>query len=196
MSILSIEYKKGLKEEKTVIKFEVEQLGKTFRDSTEHEDRLLDIDCYLDGISVSVKAMHSGAAYKNIYMELAQQLTAFKDCPLSAEIIYKKDLNQTDIDALIATGGWESSWYQNGQAQEYHILQGEILKVYKKQDIQDHVAKHGWLRCRPLSFKRSSYLGGKYRYSNAICGYLDISAIRHSSYHIPCDLPDSLDISS
>lgn len=183
---------KGLAEEKKVIEFAREVLGLTVTDSTEHEDRMLDIDCWADGVAVSIKAEHNGVAYGNIYFELAQHLTEFKDCPVSTDMLDKRDLNQTDVDALVAVGSWEPSWWTTGKADVYWILQGEVLKVYRKIDVQRYVAAKGWRHCKGLSFKRKSYLGGRYRYVNAICGYLNISDIPHVSYHMPCDLPDDL----
>ena len=181
-------YAKGLNDERIVKSF-LTALGKDVQPSTKDEDMFGDIDCWVEGRSVSIKAQHSGASYNNICFELAQHLTEYQDCPISKTIISRKDLTVKDTERLVASGSWCKSWWDNGRAEYYYIYQADQLHVYKKSEIQDYIAKHGWLRIRPLSWARKSYQGGTYRYCNALCGYLPTDCIPHAIYKIVRVMP-------
>lgn len=181
--VLSSVYAAGLADEKLVKSF-LRSKGLIVTEPTQHQDRFEDTDAFINGVPISIKAEHSGLKYGNICFELAQHLTEFQDCPQSKAILNTKDLTLDHLDHLITTGSWETSWYQRGKAVLYYIYQGDELHIYKKADIVAHVASHGWLRLRPLTKMRSSYLGGDYRYCNAICAYLDTNAVPHISYRL------------
>ena len=192
MSLLSIVYQKGLSDERIVKDFIKTGLNLIVKPPTALQDHFQDIDGIINGVPISIKAQHSGVAYGNIYMELSQQLTAFKDCQETLAVLGQKTISQEDLSRLEALGSWESSWYFTGLAEVYLIYQGDLLLIYRKSDIIAHVAAQGWLRIRPLSARRVNYLGGKYRYCNAICGYLGIRDIYHTVHLVPYDLPDDL----
>lgn len=192
MSTLSAVYQKGLSDERIVKDFIKTGLNRIVMPPTEHQDHFEDIDCLVNNVPISIKAQHSGVSYGNIYMELSQQLTACKDCLETASILGQKTINQSDLSRLETLGSWEPSWFHTGKAEVYCIYQGDLLRIYRKSDIMAHVASQGWLRIRPLTARRASYLGGKYRYCNACCGYLNISDIFHTVHLVPYDLPQDL----
>jgi hypothetical protein len=184
-AVLGAVYAKGLKDEKRVKTFMSELLGKAVLESSVYQDRFEDTDCFIEGHAVSIKAQHTGTIYGNICFELAQHLTVHRDCSLTGSVLANRDIQQKDVDKLVASGSWESSWYTNGKADQYYILQGDTLKIYEKSDILAYVAANGFLRMRPLSFQRKSYQGGSYRYCNAICGYLPTNAVKNVTLSIP-----------
>ena len=147
MATFSSTYRNGLAEEKRVIEF----LKTKFADvqpSTKQQNMIEDIDCFVDGVSVSVKAEHDGLRYGNVYFELENQITA--------------------------TQQWElDGWYYTGKAEKYVIIQGQEIRLYDKKAIKDHVEANGWLRVLPLSWKRKASQGGSYRTMDTRCGYLD-----------------------
>jgi hypothetical protein len=184
MHMLASSYAAGLSDERLVKNF-LAGKGLLVEEPTRDQDRLEDTDCLVNGVAVSIKAEHSGLKYRNIYFELAQHLTEHKDCGYSASVCRnKRDYKQLDVDGLVAHGSWEASWYYKGKAPVYYILQGDTLRIYKKADILAYVAAHGWLRIRALSAFRSSYLGGTYRYCNALCGFLDTESVKHLKYKL------------
>lgn len=131
------------------------RLGYRYEKSTELEDRKEDIDLwvYLDGqrTPVSVKRQDSGLRYENIYFELEAQTKG---------------------------GAWVPSWYYNGKATVYAIIQGDQLALYRKQDIVDYVSEHGWLRERTLSPKVKATQGGSYAFKDARCGFLAWGSVK------------------
>ena len=182
-AVLSSVYAAGLSDERLVKEF-LKSKGLVVTEPTREQDMFEDTDAFVNGVAISIKAMHSGYKYGNICFELAQHLTQHQDCVTSKAILRNKDLNVKDIARLVESGSWETSWYDKGKAVLYYIYQADTLHVYKKADIVAHVAAKGWLRLRPLTKMRSSYLGGSYRYCNAICGYIDTFAIPHISYRL------------
>lgn len=182
--VMGAVYAKGLKDERRVKKFISEVLGIAVYEPSVYQDTFEDTDCFINDRAVSIKAQHSGAVYGNICLELSQHLTVHKDCSVTPIVLTKPNINQADVDKLNATGSWVESWWHTGKAEQFYILQGDTLRIYEKSDMRDYVAKNGWLRCRPLSFKRSSYLGGSYRYCNSICGYLPTDAVKNIKHFI------------
>ena len=180
---LSNVYAAGLSDERLVKDF-LRAKGMLVVEPSRDQDMFDDVDAFVNGVAVSIKAQHTGLAYGNICFELAQQLTSHQDCPETKKIITDKNLSPETLDKLVALGSWETSWYQNGKAALYYIYQGTRLHVYTKASIQSYVAAHGWLRLRPLSRSRSAYLGGAYRYCNSVCGFLDTQSIPHLSYQL------------
>jgi hypothetical protein len=189
MSLLSAIYQKGLSDECIVKDFIKTGLNRIVMPPTIYQDHFEDIDCIVNGVPISIKAQHAGVAYGNIYFELSQQLTSAKDCQMTRDVLAQKTINQSDLSRLESVGAWEPSWYYTGKAEVYCIYQGDLLRIYRKADIIAHVAAQGWLRIRPLSAKRTNYLGGTYRYCNAACGYLSTKAIRHSVHLVPYEQP-------
>jgi hypothetical protein len=181
--VLSSVYAAGLADEKRV-KLWLKAQGLTVTEPTKEQDRYQDTDCFVNGVAVSIKAQHSGLKYRNVCFELAQHLTEHQGCTFTRVTLSRKELQVADVADLVGSGSWERSWYDLGHAAVYYILQGTTLHIYKKSEILAHVATHGWLRIRPLTKMRSSYLGGTYRYCNALCGYLDTECMPHLSYQI------------
>jgi hypothetical protein len=62
---------------------------------------------------------------------------------------------------------------------------GDTLRIYEKTDVQEYIAANGFLRIRPLSFKRKAYQGGSYRYCNSLCGYLPTDAVKNIKHFLP-----------
>lgn len=154
-------YNKGLADERLVIEFMIQQ-GFEVTKSTDDENKIKDIDCYIDGIPTSIKAQHKGIKYNNIYFELEQQLTSTKN--------------------------WVKSWYYNSKAEQYLILQGGTLRLYKKADIQKHATEIGWSHTRQLSSSVKSTQGGSYRYCDAKLGFLKPTDVQHLVWVIPVSL--------
>lgn len=150
-------YKQGLADERLVIEF-MKQQGFEVTDSTDNENKTKDIDCYIDGIPTSIKAQHKGLKYNNIYFELEQQLTSTKN--------------------------WVPSWYYTSRAEQYLILQGNTLRLYKKDDIKKHATEIGWSHTRRLSPEAKSTQGGSYRYCDARLGFLKPTDVEHSVWVI------------
>lgn len=182
-AVLSQVYAAGLSDER-LVKDYLRSKGLEVTEPTQQQDHYEDTDCFVNGVAISIKAQHSGLKYGNICFEVAQHLTEFQTCPQTKILLANKNITMADIDTVTALGSWEASWYQNGKAVLYYIYQGDKLHIYKKADIVAHVAAHGWLRLRPLTKMRSSYLGGSYRYCNAICSYLDTNTVPHISYRL------------
>ena len=153
-------YAQGLKDEEMVIAW-LKSKGYKVEPSTKEENILQDIDCYIDGVPTSIKAQHAGVKYGNIYMELKAQLTSGKQ--------------------------WVSSWFENGKAEQYLILQGKTLRLYKKADLAKHVAEIGWSHTRTLSAQVKATQGGTYRFSNALLGFLKPSDVTHKLWCIQDD---------
>lgn len=174
-------YASGLADEKLVKEYCSQVLGWTVRDSTREENVFQDIDAWVNGKPVSIKAEHSGLKYGNIYFELAQHLTEFQDCQESARILDRKELTVSHVRDLVELGSWEYSWFYNSKANYYFILQGDILRIYSKADLQKHIQDIGFSHLRPLTQRRKDYQGGTFRYCNAICGFLPITAVRHQT---------------
>lgn len=145
--------------------------------STKSENRDLDIDCYINDVPLSIKAEHAGVRYGDIYFELFQQLTSHSGC-LSSRRLLKQlaSTNKPDYDSvlqqLLQTGSWEDGWWYSGKAQLYAILQGQDIRLYLKEHLVRHWNAHGWRKVRSLSSHTKSYLGGKYRYCNSVCGFI------------------------
>ena len=147
MATFNATYRNGLAEEKRVIEF-LRTKFENVINSTKRQNIDLDIDCFIDGVSVSIKAEHDGCKYRNIYFELENQLTATQE--------------------------WhDDGWFYTGEAEKYVIIQGNTIRMYSKAAIKDYVAANGWLRVLGLSAKRKASQGGSYRTMDTRCGYLD-----------------------
>lgn len=182
-STLSQVYSAGLSDERRVVNF----LQDTFqtsvvRPASKEQNILKDIDCFVDEKAVSIKAQHAGARYGNIYFELAQEP---RGCD-SPKLNSKKDISVNQLQELLDIG-WVPSWYHTTEADLYCILQGQTLRIYQKSDIVDYVTSSGFLRIRPLSDYRRGYLleSKTYRYTNAVCGYINITDVRHCQMNLP-----------
>lgn len=171
-------YNGGLKDE-AFVKAHLTSTGRKVVQSTMEEDKFQDIDCYVDGVAVSIKTQRSAVKYGTIGFELTQQLTERADCATTRAILANREISLNDIKRLEASGSWEKSWFYNGKAEEYYIYTGEVLRIYRKVDILDHIEKYGYKRVRALRAETKATQGGKYRYCNAISGYLDIRAVKN-----------------
>lgn len=171
-------YNKGLADEQTV-KTHLKNTGRLVTASTVDQDRFEDIDCFVDGVAVSIKSQRAGVKYGNVGLELSQHLTSHEGCATTRVVLANKDITVKDIARLEATGSWTTSWFINGKAEEYYIYSGEVLRIYKKVDILAYVAKNGYLRIRPLKPETKTTQGGKYRFCNALSGYFQYNTIPH-----------------
>lgn len=150
-------YKQGLKDEEKIKAF-LRSVGSEVVESSQDENRIHDIDCYVDGVSTSIKAEHAGLKYGDIYFELKAQLTS--------------------------SGEWVPSWYYTGQATQYMILQGNTVRVFQKEDVKALVESKGWNKTRKLSAPVKASQGGSYRFSNALLGFFKPDDIQHTKFDI------------
>lgn len=172
-------YNKGLQDEATV-KTHLRNTGRLVTASTKEQDMFDDVDCFVDGVAVSIKSQRAGVKYGNVGLELSQHLTTHEGCATTRAILSNKDITVKDIARLEAVGSWSSSWFINGKAEEYYIYSGEVLRKYKKVDILTYIAKAGYLRIRPLKPETKTSQGGRYRYCNALSGYFQYNAVPHT----------------
>lgn len=137
----------GYQEEMRIKKFLL-SLGFNVTNSSKHENIFEDIDCWVGETPISIKAMHKSLQYPGATMcfELEQRLTG------------------TDV--------WEKSWYYNGKAEKYLILQGTRLALVDKQELVDHVDRVGFDYKRTLKPSTRSYCGGSARYDDSRCGFI------------------------
>ena len=168
-------YQKGLKDGLLVM----ERLSTAYdlQPSTKEEDIGSDIDCWINGDALSIKALHAGLKYNNIYFELSTQ--RYQGCDGVAKV-WDPKWSQDIINNQVASkcyqfhnGHWFPGWYYYGLAPYYAILQGTTINIYAKDDIQAHVAAKGWLRVLGLSYKTKAIQGGK----DTICGFLNTADI-------------------
>lgn len=179
-------YNAGLDEEYRVLAF-LESKGFTVKDATKKE-QFLDIDCYLDGVATSIKAEHDGAKYGDIYFELASQkgsakflrtldLTEFITIQTWASKAKRQNVPSDLLDYF-------SAWFFTGKAEQYLILQGDRLRLYRKSDILYYMNKLGPDKVLGLSPYRLQTQGGK----NTICAFIKSDAVRFSELTLPSAL--------
>ncbi|MBW4558451.1 MAG: hypothetical protein KME59_21500 [Trichormus sp. ATA11-4-KO1] len=180
---LDLCYEKGLSDERKVMDF-LRGQGYNVKPASSQENKKEDIDCWVNGKPVSIKSSHKGAKFKNIGLELANQLTSRVACRDTEYILGKLSISLLDVDTLIDTGSWEPGWYATGKATNYLFYQEHELRLYTKKSIENYVNSKGFLRVRQLSDACKSYLGGRYRYCNTICGYLHWNVIPHRLWNI------------
>ena len=178
-AIFNSVYRRGLADERLVIQH-LMATGRTVTESTKDENIFSDIDCYVNGVPVSIKAQHSAARYGTIGLELSQHLTTGEACATSSSILANKELTFNDVSRLEATGNWQPSWFINGKAEVYCILIGEVMRTYTKKDIQNYLDTSGYVRMRALRADTKKTQGGKYRYCNAVSVYLPTLKVPHS----------------
>lgn len=151
----------GFKAESAVLKW-LELTGYRVEPSTQHENVVQDIDCWVYGRhfispqAVSIKAMTAGIAYNQLCFELWSERTK---------------------DGL--------GWFQSGSADYYLVVRDtqfssrwnpvKLDKPYRprmywlpKLMLQYHVITRGWHHVRGLSAALLAQQGGK----NTYCGYL------------------------
>lgn len=175
-------YSKGLADEQKVIEL-LRSQGYEVNPSSQEDNKELDIDCYVNGKSVSIKSNHKGVWFKHICFELANHLTSRADCEVTKKTIDNLQ-SLEDVQRLLQLPSWESGWYYTGQASNYLFYQGNKLRLYTKKSIESYVAANGFLRIRPLTEDSRSYLGGRYRHCNTISGYLDWNSVPHRIWDI------------
>ncbi len=175
---LALCYEKGLADETKVIGF-LRNQGYQVERSTHEENVKQDIDCWVNGKPTSIKSQHKGVSFRNIGFELANQLTTKADCAVTSNLLASGLTTLLDVGTLISTGSWESSWWDNGTATNYLFYQGSTLRLYTKESLKRFIAANGFLRIRALTEDTASYLGGRYRHCNSICGYLCWDCVPH-----------------
>lgn len=176
-------YNAGLDEECRVLAF-LENKGFTVQDATK-EEQFLDIDCYLDGVPTSIKAEHDGLKYGDIYFELASQKGSAK---------FLRTLSLPEFNSIQAWAAkakrqnvpsdlleYFSAWFFTGTAEQYLILQGDRLRLYRKSDIMEYMDKFGPDKVLGLSPYRLQTQGGK----NTICAFVKSDAVRFSELTLP-----------
>lgn len=173
-------YNKGLADER-LVKAHLTRSGKEVIPSTKEEDMFFDVDCYVNGVPTSIKSTHSAAKYGTIGLELISQLTEKQGCATSKSILANKELTMNDVKRLTATGNWLESWWYNGKAEHYCFYIGEVLRTYRKVDIQEYINNHGYTRIRPLKAETAKSQGGKYRFCNAVSIYLPLAKVPYIS---------------
>jgi hypothetical protein len=173
------EYNAGLANEDRVLELLSSMF--TVEASERLEDIELDIDCYVKGlpgeapdrwVPVSIKSLHDGEKFGNVYFELLTQRYQPSE--------WTDNLWSKALDACKKLSGifinkhqWKPGWFYSGSAEYYVVWQGSQCRLYKKFDVIKFVDTNGWLKVLPLSRARLATQGGK----NTICGYLDNEAL-------------------
>jgi hypothetical protein len=80
---------------------------------------------------------------------------------------------------------WIPSWFYTGTAEVYVIHQNDKLRIYRKVDIGEYVAEHGWNHVRSLSPRLKATQGGSYPFLNARCGFLKWNQCTHQVIDVP-----------
>jgi hypothetical protein len=176
------QYAKGLADEAKVIEF-LKTQGYEVNPSCFEDNKNRDIDCYVNGKSVSIKSNHKGVQFRHICFELINQLTTYKNDEES-RVTLSKVPTMDDVNRLRATNAWEPGWYYTGEAANYLFYQGDKLRLYTKKSIQLHLELHGFIKIRALTEETKSYLGGRYRHCNTISGYLNWDSVPHKTWSI------------
>lgn len=157
------EWERGMTDEEKVMEF-LSSKGFKITKSELLEDMVSDIDFYVGSpkYSVSFKSQLKGLKFGHIYFELHTQ--RYNGHALV-------DLEDEHGRAI---GKWYPSWFYTGKPKYYLILQGNKLDLYYKEQIEEYVAKNGWLHVKGLS---PTVLAGQ-RGKDTRCGYLSNKAIR------------------
>lgn len=143
------EKERGLADER-LVKAYLSKTCRTVTNSTEYEDKALDIDAYVNGKATSIKCMGFKTP-KNFAFELEVQ------------------------DEY---GTWRKSWYHNGQAEKYvmwHRGMDTIFGMDKKR-IQEHVALHDFDRITGLT-NRVKEMQSFHRDKDVKCGLISIQKL-------------------
>lgn len=118
-------YSAGLDKESLIIKY-LEDLGFDVEESTGYENRSLDIDCYVFGDAVSIKAIHN---HSRIVDNMGFEMYQFKD-------------NVWEPTGWFYTGeaDYYVVWHKNGDVMKYSKVKvkalleaGNLRTVYKTQ---------------------------------------------------------------
>lgn len=166
--------RQGLNDEKTVIKFLQDQ-GYDVIACDDQEMQFKDIDAIVNGRTVSIKSSHDGWKYKNIVLELTSQRQRGRDWANGAEFKYVYDLAIRSFKPVAINRTYKPSWYLTGEAEYYLFWQQDILMMFAKQDIKDHVAANGFARV--LGLKPDTLRGQGFM--NTVSGYLDLADIEY-----------------
>jgi hypothetical protein len=163
----------GLAGEKTVRQY-LEGMGIETADSTKYENIMQDVDCWITvdrqltdiGVEpgcypLSIKRQEAGIKYGNVGFELYQQETL------------KDGDTRTDEERWVKTG-----WYHTGVCPIYAVLQGNKIRLFTKLAVQNTLkSRNGWLRKCTLTARLKDAISKTARYSDALCGYLNIKDI-------------------
>jgi uncharacterized protein YceK len=166
----------GLRDEERILEH-LRSLGHDVTPSEALEDITQDIDMYLDGISTSIKAQHSGLKYGNIYLELTTQ--HWSSTPWCQP--WLTYLASLDMPKGWSPEGWYPSWGLTGQAQQYLILQGQKATLYNKGTLNAWVEQKGFIRIRGLSAKTLETQGGR----DTICGFIELPVPSIKYWRLP-----------
>jgi hypothetical protein len=160
---------KGIEGEDRVKSY-LASIGKDVKDSDVLEDIRYDIDCYVNGVSTSIKCEHDGAKYGHIYMELVTQVntrTPWSDDALAlVSSVIPKDLG-------FSTDTWYPAWLLTGKAEQYAILQGDRLRLYYKPDIMAAIHEGNFVHVKGLGWKRLQTQNGL----NTVCVFLKADGV-------------------
>lgn len=101
-------YSRGVKAEHQLIQ-RLRKTGFNVNRSSRDEDIHMDIDCYLEGVSTSIKVQHAALRTGNLAFEI--------------EVFSSR------------TRKWESSWYFDGRAEQYLFQVGNDVYMIQKSDL-------------------------------------------------------------
>lgn len=165
-------YNEGLDEETRILCFLNRLPGMAVLATEEIHDQFNDIDCYLNGVPTSIKTEHAGTRYGHIYVELATQRFQPFDWEESESEMMSKLLKQYFIKKR-NDKAYRPSWWFKGKAEQYLILQGEILYLIRKSTIAEMLEKGQIARVLGLSAKTLLQQGNK----DTICAFFNISEV-------------------
>lgn len=182
-------YNQGLQDEERVVEF-LRSQGHEVETTDLATGQLEDIDFYLDGVPVSMKAEHDGHAYSNIYFELATQRDMGYDWEEEALAWVQRLGLASNRPISVTRDTWQPGWYLFGQAQQYLIWQGDRLMLFEAVDIKDHIVSEGfelWNGRQKVLGLSPRVLAGQ-GYKNTVCGYLATDAVSPlREWHLDCD---------
>ena len=176
-------YDQGMKDEKFVMDFFTAN-GAIVTPASTEENKYQDIDCYINGVPVSIKAQHKGVIFHNIGLELANELTIHQGHPLTKQYLVNNSMTLPQIQDLINKGIWEPGWFVNSKAKVYLVYQGDIIRHYRKAHIVQTIKTKGFRRIRCLREDTLESKGGTYRYYNTVNGYLNWEDLLCKSYKV------------
>ena len=176
----------GLRAEDTVRDF-LRSVGHLTVDSTEYENRVLDIDCRhaVTGHGISIKMQNMGVHTGKLCFETKRfnMSRVFRDHDKlysTSDPLYQL-VERESKSRLLRREYWEPSWYEYGQADWYIIGVGERYYKLKRVTLHDYVNQEGWTDyCSTVSSKNRLQHYGR-EYTDYQIGLLYISELLHNN---------------
>lgn len=137
----------GLRDEKYVINWLIE-MGWTVTPSSRYENQKQDVDCFVDGVPVSIKTQHKALETGNLCFELA---TLTRGTTREGTQILKLQTGTRKVLYRVPKGEWKDSWLLTGEATHYVFYVGDTLYQIKKEQLIEYIDIYGFKRYTQLS---------------------------------------------